>query len=230
MNDGALKPKAVVLLSGGLDSTTCLALAIEQGFSTYTLAFDYGQRHDRELEMAAWQAEAQGSLEHIVVSLDMRKIGRSALTADIEVPKHEEQGIPATYVPARNAVFLSLGLAWAEVLRAPNLFIGVNQVDFSGYPDCRKDFIEAFERMANLATRMGTEGERVRIHTPLLELDKADIVRSAIRLGVDLSQTHTCYDPSPEGLSCGTCPSCRLRLKGFEEAQVQDPIPYESNL
>ena len=221
------KSKAIVLLSGGLDSSTCLAMAVEQGFAPYTLAFDYGQRHDRELEMAAWQAQHLGSVEHVVVSLDMRRIGRSALTADIAVPKEETSGIPPTYVPARNAVFLSLGLAWAEVLRAPNLFIGVNQVDFSGYPDCRKEFIDAFERMANLATRMGTEGMQVKLHTPLIDMDKSDIVRSASRLGVDLEKTHTCYDPTPEGLSCGECPSCRLRLKGFLDAGIEDPLGYE---
>ncbi|MBN2496163.1 MAG: 7-cyano-7-deazaguanine synthase QueC [Deltaproteobacteria bacterium] len=220
---------AVVLLSGGMDSTTCLAMAVSEGLEVHCLAFDYGQRHERELEMAAHQARRFEVAEHVTISLDLRRVARSALTADIDVPKAELQGIPPTYVPARNAIFLSLALAWAEELAARQIFIGVNQVDFSGYPDCRCEFIEAFERMAELGTRMGSEGRPVRIRAPLIDMDKAGIIRTGLALGVDFGMTHTCYDPGHEGLACGRCPSCRLRLRGFAEAGIEDPLRYEDS-
>jgi 7-cyano-7-deazaguanine synthase len=219
---------AVVLLSGGMDSATVLAIARQEGFSVCSLAFDYGQRHALELELAAHQARVQGVLRHLVVPLDLRAIGGSALTDDLEVPKGEPRAgdIPVTYVPARNTVFLSVALAWAEVLGAQDIFIGANQVDFSGYPDCRAEFLQAFERMANLATRMGAEGRPVRIRAPLLDLGKADIIRRGRALGVDYGRTLTCYDPAPGALACGLCPACRLRLRGFAEAGLVDPAPY----
>ncbi len=218
---------AVVLLSGGMDSATVLAIAREEGFSVCSLAFDYGQRHRFELELAAHQARAQGALRHMVLQVDLRAIGGSALTDDLAVPKEAPgEGVPVTYVPARNAVFLSLGLAWAEVLGARAIFVGANQVDYSGYPDCRGEFLRAFEAMANLATRAGTEGRPFQVRAPLLELGKADIIRRGLALRVDYGKTLTCYDPGPGGLACGQCPACRLRLRGFAEAGVPDPAPY----
>lgn len=224
--------KAVCLLSGGLDSTTCLAIARHEAYTCYALSFDYGQRHRVELEAAARVAESLGVVEHKTVSIDLRVFGHSALTADIAVPKHSgvsgiAAGIPITYVPARNTIFLSFALAYAEVLEASDLFIGVNAIDYSGYPDCRPEYIEAFTRMADLATRAGVEGRtHLSIHTPLITLTKADIVRRALALGVDLSLTHSCYDPSPDGLACGACDSCLLRRKGFDEAGARDPLRY----
>lgn len=224
--------KAVCLLSGGLDSSTCLGVALRDGFTCYALSFDYGQRHRVELEAAARIAGHFGATAHRTALIDLRAFGASALTADIDVPKHRSleqmgQGIPITYVPARNTIFLAYALAWAEVLECSDIFIGVNAIDYSGYPDCRPEFIEAFERMANLATKAGVEGRtRTRIHTPLAKLGKADIVRLGVEVGVDFSLTHSCYDPSPEGRPCGECDSCLLRRKGFEEAGVGDPLEY----
>lgn len=225
--------KAVCLLSGGLDSTTCLAVARREGHQCYALSFDYGQRHRYELEAAARVAKALCALEHRVVRVDLRMLGGSALTDDIAVPKHGdvselEPGIPVTYVPARNTVFLSIGLGYAEVLGAERIFIGVNAIDYSGYPDCRPEFIEAFEQMANLATKAGVEGTcRVKIETPLLRLTKPEIVRLAAELGVDFSLTSSCYDPGEGGRPCGGCDSCLLRRKGFAEAGVMDPLERE---
>ena len=221
--------RAVCLLSGGLDSTTCLAWAKNQGFECYALSFDYGQRHRVELSAASRVATAMGVVKHQVAAIDLRMFGGSALTADIDVPKHGSagEGIPITYVPARNTVFLSFALAWAEVLLASDLVIGVNAVDYSGYPDCRREFIEAYERMANLATKSGVEGRtHIKIHTPLIQLSKAEIVHMAVSLGADLSLTHSCYDPDDDGRSCGACDSCVLRLKGFAEAGIADPLEY----
>lgn len=223
-------PRAVCLLSGGLDSTTCLAIARSEGFECYALSFDYGQRHRIELEAAARVAQALGAVRHVVLKIDLRQFGGSALTDDINVPKGRSasemsHGIPITYVPARNTIFLSCALGWAEVLGAQDIFIGVNAIDYSGYPDCRPEFIEAFERMANLATAAGVEGRmRIRIHTPLIRMTKADIVRRSLELGVDLGLTFSCYDPSPGGRPCGRCDSCILRRKGFEEAGIADPL------
>jgi 7-cyano-7-deazaguanine synthase len=222
--------KAICLLSGGLDSTTCLAIARHEGYECYALSFDYGQRHRIELDAAARVTQSLGAKEHRVAKIDLRAFGASALTAEIEVPKHGSvaeigEGIPITYVPARNTIFLSYALAWAEVLECSNIFIGVNAIDYSGYPDCRPEFIHAFEHMANLATKSGVEGRTLlRIHTPLITMTKADIVRRAHELGVDFSLTHSCYDPDSEGRPCGHCDSCLLRQKGFEEAGVQDPL------
>jgi 7-cyano-7-deazaguanine synthase len=222
-----IEKKAVVLLSGGMDSATCLAIASHEGYECYTLACDYGQRHLRELEMAERQSRAFKAAGHQVVRVDLAAIGGSALTDSIEVPKETPpDSIPVTYVPARNLVLLSIGLAHAEVIAAQNLFIGVNQVDYSGYPDCRRPFIGAFENAANLATRMGTEGSRIRVHAPLLDMNKAQIVKTGQGLGVDFKNTHTCYDPDDSGRACGQCPACRLRLKGFAEAGIEDPISY----
>ena len=221
--------RAVCLLSGGLDSTTCLAWAKREGFACYALSFDYGQRHRVELEGAQRVALALGAEQHRIALIDLRMFGGSALTADIEVPKYGSAGagIPVTYVPARNTVFLSFALAWAEALEASDIVIGVNAVDYSGYPDCRPEFIEAFERMANLATKAGVEGRtHINIHTPLIRLSKAEIVRLAVDLGVDLSLTHSCYDPDESGHPCGACDSCSLRLKGFAEAGIADPLEY----
>ncbi len=221
-------PKAVCLLSGGLDSSTCLALARREGFECYALSFDYGQRHRVELEAAARVAQTLGAARHVVADIDLRQIGHSALTDDLAVPKGRSvedmsQGIPVTYVPARNTIFLSFALAWAEVLEAPHIFIGVNALDYSGYPDCRPEFIAAFERMANLATKAGVEGRLpIRIHTPLIRLSKAEIVKLGRELGLDFSLTHSCYDPDPQGRPCGQCDSCLLRRKGFEEAGIAD--------
>ncbi|MFN0170413.1 MAG: 7-cyano-7-deazaguanine synthase QueC [Bryobacteraceae bacterium] len=222
--------KAVCLLSGGLDSSTCLAIARRDGLDCYALSFDYGQRHRVELQAARRVAGALGVAEHRVLSIDLRAFGHSALTAEIDVPKgrsaEEMAGeIPITYVPARNTVFLSFGLAWAEVLEASDLFIGVNALDYSGYPDCRPEFIQAFERMANLATKAAVEGRtRLKIHTPLISMGKAEIVRTARDLGLDFSLTHSCYDPDEQGRACGACDSCLLRAKGFAEAGLTDPV------
>ena len=224
--------KAVVLVSGGLDSATTLAVAIADGFDCYALSFDYGQRHAVELDAAKAVCEAMGVRRHVVMPLDMRPFGGSALTADIDVPKDRSDeamtgGIPVTYVPARNTVFLSLALGWAEALGAFDLFAGVNAVDYSGYPDCRPEFIAAFERVANLATKAGVENEgRFRVHTPLIELTKAEIIRLGTSHGVDYSLTHSCYDP--DGGACGRCDSCVLRRRGFEAAGVPDPTVYAS--
>ena len=224
--------KAICLVSGGLDSATCLAIARRDDYECYALSFDYGQRHRIELEAAERVAASLGAAEHRVIRIDLRAFGGSALTDDITVPKdrspeHMDTGIPVTYVPARNTVFLSLALAWAEVLEAPDIFIGVNAVDYSGYPDCRPEFIRAFETMANLATRAGVEGRvRFRVHAPLMRLSKAEIVRFGSDLGVDFALTHSCYDPDSEGRSCGRCDSCVLRLRGFAEAGLTDPLQY----
>lgn len=226
-----MKKKAVVLLSGGLDSTTCLGMAQRAGFEPVCLSIDYGQRHLVELERAKTIAKAHGVADHRVVRLDLRAIGGSALTADIAVPKHDDVSqvstdIPTTYVPARNTIFLGLALGLAEVVGAIDIFIGVNAVDYSGYPDCRPEFVRAFEHLATLATKAGVEGARFQIHAPLSGMTKADIVRVGIAAGVDYSLTHSCYDPSPDGLACGHCDSCLLRKKGFEEAGVPDPTRY----
>jgi 7-cyano-7-deazaguanine synthase len=223
-------PKAVCLLSGGLDSSTCLALARRQGFECHALSFDYGQRHRLELEAARRVAEALGAARHTILKIDLRAFGGSALTDEIAVPKGrraEEMGreIPVTYVPARNTIFLSCALALAETIESPEIFLGVNAIDYSGYPDCRPEFIEAFERVANLATKAGVEGRtHVRIHTPLIRLSKADIVRLGRDLGLDFGLTWSCYDPREDGTPCGACDSCLLRAKGFEEAGVEDPL------
>jgi 7-cyano-7-deazaguanine synthase len=220
---------AVVLLSGGLDSTTVLAIARSQGYVPYALSFRYGQRHSVELDAARRVAAAQGVLRHVVADIDLRMFGGSALTDDIDVPHHanaEELGeeIPVTYVPARNTVFLSFALAWAETLECSDIFIGVNALDYSGYPDCRPEYIEAFEKMANLATRAGVEGrQRLKIHAPLIELTKAQIIERGLALGVDYSLTHSCYDPDLVGRACGTCDSCLLRRRGFAELGRDDP-------
>jgi 7-cyano-7-deazaguanine synthase len=222
-----MSKKAVVLVSGGLDSTTVLAIARRQGYDCYTLSFDYGQRHRAELFAAERTARQLGAIEHKVVTLDLRTIGGSALTDDkIAVPEQFSAGIPVTYVPARNTVFLSIALGWAEVLEAQDIFIGVNAVDYSGYPDCRPDFIAAFERLANIATRSGVEGQALRIQTPLIDLSKADIVRRGVALGVDYSLTVSCYQATDTGLACGKCDSCRLRQQGFAEAGLPDPTHY----
>jgi len=226
--------QAVVLVSGGLDSATILALARAEGYELNAISFDYGQRHRFELEAAKKVCAANSVSRHITVPIDLRAFGGSALTADISVPKDRTDdemsaAIPITYVPARNTVFLSLALGWAEVLGAFDLFLGVNAVDYSGYPDCRPEYIAAFERLANLATKAGVEGTgRFRVHAPLIELSKAGIIRQGLALGVDYSLTHSCYDPDPRGVSCGRCDSCRLRLKGFAEAGAVDPIRYQS--
>jgi 7-cyano-7-deazaguanine synthase len=223
-----MKRNAVVLYSGGLDSTTCLALAVQDGFAPHAISFSYGQRHSYELEIAKANATRMGAQKHLVVDFDLRLMGGSALTADIDVPKQGVgSDIPVTYVPARNTIFLSFALGWAEVLGAFDIYIGVNALDYSGYPDCRPEYITAFETMANLATRAGVEGTgRFRIHTPLISMTKAEIITAGVALGVDYGLTHSCYDPSAAGLSCGRCDSCRLRLKGFAEAELSDPLTY----
>jgi len=223
--------RAVVLLSGGIDSTTTLAIAIAEGYEAHALSFDYGQRHQIETEAARRVAKLLRAKEHRMAKIDMRIFGGSALTDDIDVPKQRSEteiahGIPVTYVPARNKIFLSYALAWAEVISAGDIFLGVNAIDYSGYPDCRPEFIEAFETMANLATKAGVEDRRFQIHTPLIKFSKAEIICKAIEVGVDLSLTHSCYDPTPEGLACGECDSCLLRLEGFCEAGIKDPIRY----
>jgi len=223
-----LKP-AVCLLSGGLDSATCLAYARREGFDCYALSFDYGQRHRIELEAAARVAASVGAVKHLVVPIDLRRFGGSALTSDVDVPKAGVgEGIPVTYVPARNTIFLALALAWAEVLNCSDIFIGVNAIDYSGYPDCRPEFIDAFEQMANLATKAGVEGRtRIQIHTPLIKLSKREIVELGGELGVNFGLTHSCYDPDEHGRPCGLCDSCRLRLKGFTDAELPDPLEYQ---
>ena len=223
-------PKAVILLSGGLDSATVLAMAKAAGFECYALSFRYGQRHSPELKSAERLASTMGVAEHHVVDFDLRKFGGSALTSDEEVPKSRAMDemsteIPVTYVPARNTVFLSFGLAWAEVLKSFDIFIGVNALDYSGYPDCRPEYIEAYQTMANLATRAGVEGDgQLKIHTPLIELTKAQIIQQGIELGVDYAMTSSCYDPDADGRPCGQCDSCLLRKKGFAEAGIPDPL------
>ena len=223
--------RAVVLLSGGLDSTTTLATAIAEGYETYVLSFEYGQRHKIEINAARRIATALGVKEHCIAKIDMRIFGGSALTDDVDVPKKRAaaeiaQGIPVTYVPARNTIFLSYALALAETVGARDIFIGANAIDYSGYPDCRPEFIKAFETLANLGTKAGAQGARFRIHAPLIKFSKAEIIRRALELDVDLALTHSCYDPSPDGVACGECDSCLLRLKGFREARVEDPIRY----
>ena len=224
---------AVVLLSGGLDSATVLAIARDRGFRPYALSFDYGQRHRFELQAARNVAAAGGVEQHVVIPLDLRVFGGSALTDDIDVPKDRdeaemEEGIPVTYVPARNTIFLAVALGWAETLGATDLFVGVNAVDYSGYPDCRPEFIKAFTELANLATQVGVEGTgQFEVHSPLIAMTKAEIISTGTTLGVDYGLTHSCYDPDLEGRSCGRCDSCRLRLKGFAEAGTEDPTSYQ---
>ncbi len=226
------KSRAVVLLSGGLDSSTVMAIARSEGFEVNALSFAYGQRHAWELEAAKRIAESGGAARHRVVAFDLRAFGGSALTSDIDVPKGREvdemtRGIPITYVPARNTIFLSFALAWAEVLGANDIFIGVNALDYSGYPDCRPEFIHAYERMANLATKTGVEGrQKLKIHAPLLQMTKAEIIRRGLELGVDYGLTSSCYDPAPDGAPCGECDSCILRRKGFRENGIDDPLVY----
>jgi len=217
---------AVVLLSGGMDSAVVLAMARERGFRCHALSVSYGQRHTSELTAAAQLAAAQGAAAHKVVTVDLRSIGGSALTADIDVPEHGGAGIPITYVPARNTIMLSVALGWAEVLGAGDIFCGVNAVDYSGYPDCRPAFIEAFEQLANLATKAAVEGSPLRVHAPLIDMGKADIVREGIRLGVDFSATVSCYRADAEGRACGHCDACRLRAEGFARAGIADPTRY----
>jgi 7-cyano-7-deazaguanine synthase len=226
--------RAVVLLSGGIDSTTTLAIAKAEGYEAYALSFDYGQRHQIEVEAARRVASSLGANEHRVAKIDLRIFGGSALTDNVEVPKQRSEteighGIPITYVPARNTIFLAYALAWAEVISANHIFLGVNAIDYSGYPDCRPEFIEAFETLANLGTKAGTEGKHFDIRTPLIKFSKAEIIAKANELGIDLGLTHSCYDPSPEGVACGECDSCLLRLKGFHEAGIKDPIRYVKN-
>ena len=224
--------RAVVLVSGGLDSATTLAIALSEGRKPFALSFDYGQRHHRELQAAERVVASMGGCEHRCVRVDLGRFGGSALTDQIDVPKHDTvdgigAGTPVTYVPARNTVFLSLALAWAEALEAFDIYIGVNALDYSGYPDCRPEFIAAFETMANLATEAAVSGKgRFTIHAPLMRMTKGQIIRRGAELGVDFGLTHSCYDPSPQGLSCGRCDSCLLRLKGFEEAGLRDPLTY----
>jgi 7-cyano-7-deazaguanine synthase len=226
--------KAVVLLSGGIDSTTVLSIALREGYEVFALSFSYGQRHLAELDAARKIAARAGVAEHRIATIDLRAFGGSALTSDLEVPKGRPmaeiaEGIPVTYVPARNTIFLSYALGWAEVLGTGDIFLGVNALDYSGYPDCRPEYIEAFEKMANLATRAAVLGERqIRIHTPLISLSKAEIIRMGLELGVDYSLTSSCYDPSPTGEACGACDSCVLRKKGFREAGVADPTQYRT--
>lgn len=225
--------KAVVLLSGGLDSSTILAIARREGFEPYALTFRYGQRHEVEIQAARRMAERLGAAEHKILDIDLRLFGGSALTDEIEVPKGRSpdeiaEGIPLTYVPARNTIFLSYALAWAEVLESGDIFIGVNAIDFSGYPDCRPEYIKAFEEMANLATKAAVEGrQRIRIHTPLIDLSKAEIVQKGLELGVDFGSTSSCYDPAPSGEACGACDACMLRLRGFRESGLEDPARYQ---
>jgi 7-cyano-7-deazaguanine synthase len=223
-----MKKPAVLLLSGGLDSATCLAIARSEGFDVHALTVSYGQRHTREVDQARALARLLGAASHRVLPMDLRPIGGSSLTSELAVQKDrvDDGGIPATYVPARNTVFLALALGLAEVVQASDLFIGVNAVDYSGYPDCRPEFVRAFESLANVATRAGVQGTRFTIHAPLLSLSKAQIILRGVELGVDYAQTHSCYDPAADGGACGRCDSCRLRRKGFEEAGVADPTRY----
>ena len=219
-------PRAVVLVSGGMDSAVTLAIARERGFRCHALSVAYGQRHSSELAAAARIASDLGAVEHKTVTIDLRTIGGSALTADIDVPEQGGAGIPITYVPARNTIMLSIALGWAEVLGASDLFCGVNAVDYSGYPDCRPEFVAAFEQLANLATRSGVEGARLRVHAPLIDMSKAAIARVGARLGVDFSRTVSCYQADPAGLACGHCDACRLRAEGFAAAGLDDPTRY----
>ena len=222
--------KAVILVSGGLDSSTVLAMAKQQGFDCYTLSFDYGQRHRSELFAAAKVSEAMQVEAHKVVSLDLGTIGGSALTdTNIDVPEYETSGIPVTYVPARNTVFLSIALGWAEVLGANDIFVGVNAVDYSGYPDCRPDYINAFEQMANLATKAGVEGNKLNVHAPLIDMTKGQIIQAGIKIGVDYSVTVSCYQADEQGAACGVCDSCRLRKQGFIDAGLKDPTRYKNS-
>jgi len=224
--------KAVILLSGGLDSATCLAIAIDSGFLPYALSFRYGQRHEFELDSAKAVSKSMGVEEHIILDIDLRAFGGSALTDDIEVPKDRDETnikneIPVTYVPARNTIFLSFGLAYAETLRANDIFIGVNALDYSGYPDCRPEYIASFQHMANLATKAGVEEKSdTNIHTPLIDLTKSDIIKAGLNLNVDYGLTHSCYDPEQNGYSCGHCDACQLRIRGFEKVGLSDPIKY----
>ncbi|MBT4929442.1 MAG: 7-cyano-7-deazaguanine synthase QueC [Cellvibrionales bacterium] len=222
--------KAVILVSGGLDSSTVLAMAKQQGFDCYTLSFDYGQRHRSELFAAAKVSEAMQVEAHKVVSLDLGTIGGSALTdTNIDVPEYETTGIPVTYVPARNTVFLSIALGWAEVLGANDIFVGVNAVDYSGYPDCRPDYINAFEQMANLATKAGVEGNKLTVHAPLIDMTKGQIIQAGLKIGVDYAVTVSCYQADEEGAACGVCDSCRLRKQGFIDAGLKDPTRYKNS-
>jgi 7-cyano-7-deazaguanine synthase len=222
------KQSAVVLVSGGLDSATCLAIAGNQGFQCYALSFDYGQRSSSELQAARRVAQAGGAVDHRVIRLDIGSLGGSALTDhDIAVPEQKQEGIPVTYVPARNTIFLSYALGWAEVLGASAIFIGVNAVDYSGYPDCRPEFIRAFQQLVNLATRTGVEGGEIRLETPLIDLSKAEIIKTGSRLGVDYARTVSCYQASADGKACGVCDACRFRRQGFSEAGIEDPTRYQ---
>ncbi len=221
--------RAVILLSGGLDSVTTLAIARSQGYECYTLSFNYGQRHESELIASVKLSALYGAVEHKVINIDLRSIGGSALTDDkLDIPEREEKGIPITYVPARNTVFLSIALGWAEVLSAQAIYVGVNAVDYSGYPDCRPDFITAFEALANLATKTGVEGNKLSIEAPLINMTKAQIIQQGITLGVDYSKTVSCYQADNDGKACGRCDSCRLRRQGFEQAGIIDPTRYKS--
>lgn len=221
--------RAVILLSGGLDSVTALAIAKSQGYECYTLSFNYGQRHQSELTASVTLSALHGAIEHKVINIDLRSIGGSALTDDkLDVPVQEQQGIPITYVPARNTVFLSIALGWAEVLTAQAIFVGVNAVDYSGYPDCRPDFISAFEHLANLATKAGVEGNKLSIYAPLINMTKAEIIQEGLKLGVDYSQTVSCYQADNKGKACGRCDSCRLRRQGFKQAAIADPTRYST--
>ena len=228
-----MNSKAVILLSGGLDSTTCLAIAKNQGFELYALTFNYGQRHDFELKSAQKIVDQYQVKNHSVVDIDLAQFGGSALTDEIDVPKDRSESemtdIPLTYVPARNTVFLSLALAWAETLNAFDIFIGVNALDYSGYPDCRPEYIAAFEKTANLATKAGISGASFKIHTPLINMKKSEIILNGLQLGVDYSLTSSCYDPLKDGVPCGHCDACILRLKGFQEADTLDPLSYQES-
>ena len=234
MKNGSVKKKAVILLSGGLDSTTVLAIAKDQGYQCYCLSFDYGQRQATELERARKNAVRLGATDHLILHIELDKIGGSALTSTIEVPKERsfadmESSVPVTYVPGRNTIFLSYALSWGEVIGANDIFIGVNALDYSGYPDCRPEYLQAFEKLANLATRAATEeGRRFVLHAPLLHLTKKKIIERGTSLGVDYAMTHSCYDPDGQGRACGVCDACQLRLKGFAEAGLHDPIPYQN--
>jgi len=228
-----MKKKAVVLLSGGLDSTTTLAIASNGGYDCFALTFRYGQRHETELECARKVATRFEVQDHVITNIDLRAFGGSALTGDIEVPKNRDEneiadGIPITYVPARNTIFLSFALAYAESLNTRDIFIGVNAIDYSGYPDCRPEYIAAFQTMANLATKASVEGDPFTIHTPLIDLTKADIIKRGLELGIDYAMTCTCYDPDTNGKSCGQCDACQLRLKGFEQIGIKDPVSYQN--
>jgi 7-cyano-7-deazaguanine synthase len=234
MSAPSSQKNAVVLVSGGLDSATALAIAVDQGYRTFAISFDYGQRHRFELEAAAKVCRHSGVAEHVIFRMDTAVFRGSALTSDVAVPRHRSEadmadGIPVTYVPARNTIFLSVALGLAESVGAADLFIGVNAVDYSGYPDCRPEYIAAFETLANLATKAGVEGQRLRIHAPLIKMTKAQIIQEGLRLGVDYGLTHSCYDPAPDGTSCGECDSCQLRLKGFRDAGQTDPLRYAAH-